>query len=66
MPSVQIMNQENDNSHASSQLLPEGPMLALFIDLLSTKGLAEGLAMRIGGEGNPAAIRKRHWELSIN
>jgi len=36
-------------------------------DLLSTRiyahyGLAEGLAMKIGGEGNPLEIRKKHWE----
>ena len=43
-------------------------MLAPFYDLLSTRiythyGLAEGLAMKIGGENDPGAIQKRHWEL---
>ena len=49
-------------------LLPEGPKLSPFYDLLSTRvyahyGLAEGLAMKIGGEIDPRAIRKKHWEL---
>ena len=43
-------------------------MLAPFYDLLSTRiyahyGLAEGLAMKIGGENDPGAIQKKHWEL---
>ncbi|MBI2354981.1 MAG: type II toxin-antitoxin system HipA family toxin [Deltaproteobacteria bacterium] len=60
----------NSDAHAkniSLLLLPEGPMLAPFYDLLSTRiyahyGLAEGLAMKIGGESDPGAIQKRHWE----
>lgn len=42
-------------------------MLAPFYDLLSTRiyahyGLAEGLAMKIGGESEPDSIRRQHWE----
>lgn len=61
----------NSDAHAkniSLLLLPGGPMLAPFYDLLSTRiyahyGLAEGLAMKIGGENDPGAIQKKHWEL---
>jgi len=62
-----IGNSDAHGKNVSLLLLPEGPMLAPFYDLLSTRiyahyGLAEGLAMRIGGESDPAAIRKSHWE----
>jgi serine/threonine-protein kinase HipA len=48
-------------------LLPEGPELAPFYDLISTRiythyGLSAGLAMKIGGEHDPAAVQKKHWE----
>jgi len=63
-----IGNSDAHGKNISLLLLPEGPMLAPFYDLLSTKiyahyGLAEGLAMKIGGENDSGAIQKRHWEL---
>ncbi|HEY6874201.1 MAG TPA: type II toxin-antitoxin system HipA family toxin [Geobacteraceae bacterium] len=63
-----IGNSDAHGKNLSLLLLPEGPMLAPFYDLLSTRiyahyGLAEGLAMKIGGENDPGAIRKKHWEL---
>lgn len=62
-----IGNSDAHGKNISLLLLPEGPMLAPFYDLLSTRiyvhyGLAEGLAMKIGGENDPGAIRKKHWE----
>ncbi len=62
-----IGNSDAHGKNISLLLLPEGPMLAPFYDLLSTRiyahyGLAEGLAMKIGGEGDPRAIQKKHWE----
>jgi serine/threonine-protein kinase HipA len=63
-----IGNSDAHGKNISLLLLPEGPMLAPFYDLLSTRiyahyGLAEGLAMKIGGENDPGAIQKMHWEL---
>jgi serine/threonine-protein kinase HipA len=63
-----IGNSDAHGKNISLLLLPEGPMLAPFYDLLSTRiyshyGLAEGLAMKIGGVNDPGAIQKRHWEL---
>lgn len=63
-----IGNSDAHGKNISLLLLPEGPMLAPFYDLLSTRiyahyGLAEGLAMKIGGENDPDAIQKKHWEL---
>jgi serine/threonine-protein kinase HipA len=60
----------NSDAHAknvSFLLLPQGPVLAPFYDLLSTRiyssfGVAEGLAMKIGSESDPGAIRRSHWE----
>lgn len=60
----------NSDAHAknvSLLLLPEGPVLAPFYDLISTRvyahyGLAAGMAMKIGNESDPEAIRKRQWE----
>lgn len=62
-----IGNSDAHGKNISLLLLPEGPMLAPFYDLLSTRiyahyGLAEGLAMKIGGENDPTAIQKKHWE----
>lgn len=62
-----IGNSDAHGKNISLLLLPEGPMLAPFYDLLSTRiyshyGLAEGLAMKIGGESDPGAIQKKHWE----
>lgn len=63
-----IGNSDAHGKNISLLLLPEGPMLAPFYDLLSTRvyanyGLLEGLAMKIGGEIDPRAIQKKHWEL---
>jgi serine/threonine-protein kinase HipA len=63
-----IGNSDAHGKNISLLLLPEGPMLAPFYDLLSTRvythyGLTEGMAMRIGGEIDPRAIRKKQWEL---
>ncbi|SNB45467.1 type II toxin-antitoxin system HipA family toxin [Geobacter sp. DSM 9736] len=63
-----IGNSDAHGKNISLLLLPEGPMLAPFYDLLSTRiyaqyGLAEGLAMKIGGENDPGDIQKKHWEL---
>jgi serine/threonine-protein kinase HipA len=62
-----IGNSDAHGKNISLLLLPEGPMLAPFYDLLSTRiyahyGLAEGLAMKIGGESDPGSIQKIHWE----
>lgn len=62
-----IGNSDAHGKNISLLLLPEGPMLAPFYDLLSTRvyahfGLAEGLAMKIGGESDPGSIQKKHWE----
>lgn len=62
-----IGNSDAHGKNISLLLLPEGPMLAPFYDLLSTRiythyGLEEGLAMKIGGENDPDAIQKKHWE----
>ena len=62
-----IGNSDAHGKNISLLLLPEGPVLAPFYDQLSTRvyahyGLSEGLAMRIGGEGDPASVRKQHWE----
>jgi len=62
-----IGNSDAHGKNISLLLLPEGPQLAPFYDLLSTRiythyGLAEGLAMKIGGENDPKAIQRRHWE----
>ena len=63
-----IGNSDAHGKNISLLLLPEGPVLAPFYDLISTRiyahyGLASGLAMKIGGENDPGAIRKKHWEL---
>ena len=61
-------NSDAHGKNISLLLLPNGPMLSPFYDLLSTRvyahyGLTEGLAMKIGGESDPQAIQKKHWEL---
>ncbi len=63
-----IGNSDAHGKNISLLLLPEGPRLAPFYDLLSTRvyapyGLAEGLAMKIGGESDPRSIHKKQWEL---
>lgn len=62
-----IGNSDAHGKNISLLLLPEGPVLAPFYDQISTRiyshyGLSEGLAMKVGGEGNPASIRREHWE----
>jgi serine/threonine-protein kinase HipA len=59
-------NSDAHGKNLSLLLLPEGPRLAPFYDLLSTRiythyGLAADLAMKIGEESNPDAVRKKHW-----
>ena len=62
-----IGNSDAHGKNISLLLLPEGPMLAPFYDLLATRiyshyGLAEGMAMKIGGENDPKAVQKKHWQ----
>ncbi len=62
-----IGNSDAHGKNISLLLLPEGPILAPFYDLLSTRiyahcGLTERLAMTIGGENEPDKIRKEQWE----
>ena len=60
----------NCDAHAkniSLLLLDDGPRLAPFYDLISTRiyahyGLTNRLAMKIGGEAEPAALRLEHWQ----
>ncbi|MCE1227090.1 MAG: type II toxin-antitoxin system HipA family toxin [Geobacteraceae bacterium] len=60
----------NCDAHAkniSLLLLDDGPRLAPFYDLISTRiyahyGLMNRLAMKIGGEAEPAALRREHWQ----
>lgn len=64
---VLIGNSDAHGKNISLLLLPTGPQLAPFYDLLSTRiyrhyGLTDNLAMRIGGEVDPQAIRREHWE----
>lgn len=61
----------NCDAHAkniSLLLLDDGPRLAPFYDLISTRiyahyGLTTRLAMKIGGEAEPTALRAQHWQL---
>lgn len=62
-----IGNSDAHGKNISLLLLPEGPILAPFYDLLSTRiyahyGLASGLAMKIGGVSDPDSLQKKHWE----
>lgn len=60
----------NCDAHAKNMsllLLDDGPRLAPFYDLISTRiyahyGLANRLAMKIGGEADPTALRQEHWQ----
>jgi len=61
-----IGNSDAHGKNISLLLLPEGPMLAPFYDLISTRiyahyGLTSGLAMNIGGAGDPDSLQKKHW-----
>lgn len=62
-----IGNSDAHGKNLSLLLLPEGPRLAPFYDLLSTRiyahyGLTSNLAMKIGGESHPEALQQKHWE----
>jgi serine/threonine-protein kinase HipA len=62
-----IGNSDAHGKNISLLLLPEGPILAPFYDLLSTRiyahyGLASSLAMKIGGISDPDSLQKKHWE----
>lgn len=62
-----IGNSDAHGKNISLLLLPEGPVLAPFYDLISTRiyahyGLASGLAMKIGGASDPDSLQKKHWE----
>jgi serine/threonine-protein kinase HipA len=62
-----IGNSDAHGKNISLLLLADGPRLAPFYDMLSTRlyahyGLATGLAMKIGGEADPQKIRRAHWE----
>lgn len=64
---VLIGNSDAHGKNISLLLLPSGPQLAPFYDLLSTRiyshyGLTENLAMKIGKESVPGALKKEHWE----
>ncbi len=61
-----IGNSDAHGKNISLLLLPEGPSLAPFYDQLSTRiyshyGLAEGMAMQVGGEIDPKGLQKKHW-----
>lgn len=65
---VLIGNSDAHGKNLSLLLLPEGPRLAPFYDQLSTRiythyGLTSDLAMKVGGESNPDAVQKKHWEM---
>jgi hypothetical protein len=60
---VQLSSAVTDSRE--EHLVPEGPLLAPFYDLLSMRiythyGLAERLAMKIGGESDPRDRRPGH------
>ena len=62
-----IGNSDAHGKNLSLLLLPEGARLSPCYDLLSTRiynhyGLTSDLAMKIGGESNPDAVQKKHWE----
>lgn len=62
-----IGNSDAHGKNLSLLLLPEGPVLAPFYDLISTRiyahfGLIGDMAMKIGGEVNPSDIKRKDWE----
>lgn len=60
-----IGNADAHGKNVSLMLTPEGPTLAPFYDLMSTAiypGLAQKMAMKIGGEDRPEWIIERSWE----
>jgi serine/threonine-protein kinase HipA len=63
-----IGNSDAHGKNISLLLLPEGPVLAPFYDLISTRiyahyGLASGLAMKVAGTSDPDLLQKKQWEL---
>jgi len=62
-----IGNSDAHGKNISFLLLPQGPVLAPFYDLLLTRiyahyGLTSDMAMKIGGEVNPDKVTKKNWE----
>ncbi|MEA3362686.1 MAG: type II toxin-antitoxin system HipA family toxin [Thermodesulfobacteriota bacterium] len=62
-----IGNSDAHGKNISFLLLPQGPVLAPFYDLLSTRiyahyGLTSDMAMKIGGEIDPGKVTKKSWE----
>ena len=62
-----IGNSDAHGKNISLLLLPQGPVLAPFYDLLSTRiyayyGLTSDMAMKIGGEVDPDNVTKQNWE----
>ena len=62
-----IGNSDAHGKNISLLLLPQGPALAQFYDLLSTRiythyGLAGDMAMKIGDEVDPDKVTKKNWE----
>lgn len=63
-----VGNSDAHGKNVSFLLLPQGPVLAPLYDLVSTRiyghfGLAEALAMGIGGEYDPESIQRKQWEM---
>ncbi|WP_321530091.1 type II toxin-antitoxin system HipA family toxin [uncultured Desulfuromonas sp.] len=62
-----IGNSDAHGKNISFLLLPQGPALAPFYDLLSTRiyvhyGLTGDMAMKIGDEVDPDKVTKQNWE----
>ncbi len=61
-----IGNSDAHGKNISFLLLPQGPVLAPFYDLLSTRiyahyGLTTAMAMKIGAEVDPDKVTKKNW-----
>jgi len=66
-----IGNSDAHGKNISFLLLPQGPELAPFYDLLSTRiyahyGLTSDMAMKIGGEVDPDKVTKQNWQALAN
>jgi serine/threonine-protein kinase HipA len=62
-----IGNSDAHGKNISFLLLAQGPVLAPFYDLLSTRiyahyGLTSDMAMKIGDEVNPEKVTKKNWD----
>lgn len=60
-----IGNCDGHAKNLSILITDDGVRLAPFYDMMSTEiypGLADTLAMKVGGENRPAWILRRHWE----